>query len=344
MERNEVTYVLSFYPKDLEYDGEFHKLKVKADLPRGARMSHRAGYYAPKDFEDLHPMEKALLASEAIASAVPRKEIDVDVLAAPFRANAEQAYVPVILEIDGFSLLAGHQKPNLDLEIYVYATDARGEMRDFVTQSLSFDLDQGRHEAMAQTGVKYYGHLELPPDHYLLRVLVRNANTGKTAVVSQELHIPDWQRGLPQVLPPFFLEQPGQWFMVREGARPTRDGAPPSDGVVYPFTLGGEPFVPAARPLLEGDGPTDVCLVAYNMGEGAIRLEGTIYGDDGLPYDQGHLSLVERLDTAADGLDKLRAAFDPGDLRPGAYTLDVTVTNESSGRMERSSIPFRVEG
>lgn len=44
-----VTYLLTFQPEDLEADGAFHRLKVEVDgLPRGARVVHRPGYYAPE--------------------------------------------------------------------------------------------------------------------------------------------------------------------------------------------------------------------------------------------------------------------------------------------------------
>lgn len=44
-----VTYLLTFQPEDLQPDGAFHRLKVEVDgLPRGARVVHRPGYYAPE--------------------------------------------------------------------------------------------------------------------------------------------------------------------------------------------------------------------------------------------------------------------------------------------------------
>ena len=48
-----------------------NKLVVEVPGTRGARVSARAGYYAPRPYEELHPMERNLLASEAIAAAAP---------------------------------------------------------------------------------------------------------------------------------------------------------------------------------------------------------------------------------------------------------------------------------
>ncbi|HSN89045.1 MAG TPA: VWA domain-containing protein, partial [Thermoanaerobaculia bacterium] len=69
LERTSVTYLLTFERSDLKTDGSYHKLRVKLkDLPNGTRASHRTGYYAPRPFQDLDPLEKSLLASDGIAS------------------------------------------------------------------------------------------------------------------------------------------------------------------------------------------------------------------------------------------------------------------------------------
>ncbi|HET9766150.1 MAG TPA: VWA domain-containing protein, partial [Thermoanaerobaculia bacterium] len=109
LERSEVTYLLTFERSDLEADGAYRRLRVEGKgLPSGARLSYRTGYYAPRPFKDLDPIEKNLLAGDAIANAVPRRDLSVHALAAPFRASPKLAYVPVVLELLGSRLLAGH--------------------------------------------------------------------------------------------------------------------------------------------------------------------------------------------------------------------------------------------
>ena len=51
LERTSVTYLLTFERSDLKLDGSYHKLRVKAKLPSGARLSHRVGYYEPRPFK-----------------------------------------------------------------------------------------------------------------------------------------------------------------------------------------------------------------------------------------------------------------------------------------------------
>jgi VWFA-related protein len=339
LERTSVTYLLTFERSDLKPDGAYHRLKVKAKLPQGARLSHRSGYYAPRPFKDLDPLEKNLLASDSIASAAPKRDIDLNVLAAAFRASEALSYVPVILEIGGKSLLEGHTEKKMHVEIYSYVSDAEGQMRDFFNQGVTLDLDKNKgRQSMAEGGIKYYGHFELPPGSYQVRVLVRNAETGRTGVQTAKVDVPAYSQAEPVLLPPFFMEDRQKWLLVRE-----QDAGGQAQSVVYPFTVDGEPYVPSARPVLDQARPTRLCLVAYNLGKGDLAVQSEVLAADGKASPAGRLSKVERKPTGIQGLDKLIATFDPSGLNAGHYVLQVKVTDPATGHKEASSLPFQVQ-
>ena len=334
LERSSVTYLLTFRPQGITYDGEFHRLKVKANVPRSADLSYRQGYYAPRPFEQLHPLERSLLAADAITGLVAKSDLQLDVLAAPFRASESTAYLPIIVEVKGSDLLAGQEGDRLQVELYTYASNQFGEMKDFFTQMVTLDLSRGR-EMFEATGLKYYGHLDLPPGSYQLRVLVRNAQSGRTGVETISVEVPEYDQAQAVLLPPFFLENGKNWFLVRENASTEY-----RETIVYPFTINGEPYIPAALPSLEAQKEATVCLVAYNLGEGEILLNSTIIADDGTTIDSGVLALKERTITGIEGLDKLLATFRSDGLEAGSYTLEVALSNLSSGAIETTSIRF----
>lgn len=323
LERSTVTYLLTFRPSRLEPDGSYHRLRVEGDVPRGADVVHRPGYYAPRPFQQLHPVERNLLAADRIASATPLDQLDMSVLAAPFRARQGQAYVPVILEIGGKSLLAGQEDGDLRVELYAYATDDRGAMRDFFTYQVGLDLSQSR-DAFERTGLKYYGHLELTPGDHLIRVLARNAKTGATGVRVVDLRVPALDGQEPVVLAPFFPEPRGRWYLVREE---TEGGDARS--VVYPFTVGGEIYVPAAEPSVARHGEARLYVTAYNLDEAEVELTAAVYDADGEPAAGAEITLEERTVTGIAGLDKLVATFQPNDLPAGRYTLEVAVRDQA---------------
>jgi VWFA-related protein len=337
--RTDLTYVLTFERSDLKADGSYHRLRVRVPkLGVGTRLAHRAGYYAPRPFKDLDPFEKNLLAADGIAAGPPRRDIAMNVLLAPFRSSPAQAYVPVILEVAGRSLLSGHTGDKVNVEIYTYASDSQGQMRDFFTQRVGFDIAKGR-KAFEETGLKYYGHLDLPPGDYRVRVLVRNSQTGRTAVESVQVKVPVYGAAQPVLLPPFFIDQTARWLMLRETSEERASG--PSS-VIYPFTVSGEPYVPAARPVLRGAEKARLCLVAYNMGAGDLGVQAQVVAADGKPAPASGLSLIERTATGISGLDKLLATFDPSGLKSGDYVLQVAVTDPRTGLKETNSLPFQV--
>jgi VWFA-related protein len=334
LQRSSLTYVLTIAPKGLVADGSYHRLKVDTDVP-GARVVHRAGYFAPRPFEDLHPLEKNLLASDAIASAAPRSDLRVDVLTAPFHAGDGSAYLPVIVEVAGADLLAGEVRDQLSVEIFAYASDSEGTMRDFFSQMVSLDLGNGR-ETLRRGGLKYYGHLVLPPGDYLVRVLARDAATGRSGVRAVPVAVPDLANA-SRLLTPFFFDTPGRWLLVRE-----QNGAGDDAHVVYPFTVKGEPYVPAARPLLARGESARMCLVGYNLSGGELQIEGSLSSAAGENPRTAPLTLVERTVAGIGGIDKLLASFRTEGVAAGDYLLSVAVVDAASGARHESSIPITI--
>jgi hypothetical protein len=210
-------------------------------------------------------------------------------------------------------------------------------MKDYFTQVVGLDAGKAA-KAFATGGLKYYGHLELAPGRYRVRVLVRNRADGRTGIASSPVEVPAWDQAGPALLPPLFFETPGSWLLVREKPR----GGAADQSVVYPFTVKGEPYVPAARPAFGREERAKLCLVAYNLGDGDLRIGSQVIGADGRPLAGGHLSGVERTATGVAGVDKLLATFEPRDLPAGDYTLRVAVRDPKTGSERQSSVPFVV--
>ncbi|RPH54568.1 VWA domain-containing protein, partial [bacterium] len=211
LKRTGVTYVLSFQPEKLKRDGAWRKLRVELKgAPRGTRVVHRPGYFAPKPYAEMTSLEKLLETAGQITSGEERGSIDAAVLAAPFRVAGETAYVPVLIEVDGPGLLAGTEGPTLPAEIYVYALDEAGAIHDFLAQSFGLETAKAG-PALQQSGLKFFGHLDLGPGSYSIRALVRNGLTGAYSLRVVPVEVPAWGEGRPVLLPPFVPEPPGRW-------------------------------------------------------------------------------------------------------------------------------------
>jgi VWFA-related protein len=330
LERTSLTYVLSFQPENVKPDGSYHRLRVELkDAPRGTRLAYRPGYYSPRPYASLNALEKLFEASTRVMAGVESGSIPSAVLAAPFRLGADRAYVPVLIEVDGPALLAGGAQGALPVEIYVYALDAGGAIQDFVVHSLGLDLAKAE-SALRQSGLKFFGHLDLPPGEYSVRTLVRNGGTGAYSLRVAPLTVPSFAAG-PVLLPPFFPEPPNRWLLSRE--------TPRGPQVPYPFMAGQQPFIPASRPALAEGQEVPLSLVGYNLGPGELRAEGRILTRDGREAGSGEIRLLGR--EGGGGADRLKATFKPPKLPPGEYLLRVSLSG-GSGAIGASSAPFVV--
>ncbi|MEP7012622.1 MAG: VWA domain-containing protein [Acidobacteriota bacterium] len=340
LERTSVTYVLSFQPT-VARDGAYHKVRVELAKPaRGTRISHRDGYFAPKPFDPRDAQAHLFDAAELITNGRAGGPLAASLVAVPFPGATEQkAYVPVVVEIDGASLIAAAESGPLPTEIYAYALAADGSIGDFFGQTLGLDLAKVK-DKLLQNGLKYYGHLELPPGDWSLRVLVRNGRNGDSGLTVLPLNVPRFAPATPTLLRPFFLESPSSWLMVREKPRGDQADEP------YPFMVQKQMFVPASRPILTAEQTTSLSLVAYHLAAGAAGdLSATARVSDaaGKAVPGGEARLLGR---EAQGNDReaLVVSFKPAGLSPGQYrlSLHLAATGDVAG-IDSTTVPFEVQ-
>ena len=335
-----LTYLLTFQPQGPLAAGSFHKIDVKLKhAPRGTRVTYKTGYYGPRPYNQERPVERILASSDQLMSGAAGGSIGTAMLVAPFRAATGKAYVPVVIEADGATLLAGNVPKIVPAEIYAYAVDAQGSIRDYFDQTLQVDVEKTGKQ-LRQGGLKFFGHLELPPGEYAVRVLLRNGATGAYGRRSAMVKVPAFGGAEPVLLPPLFPEASGRWTVVREMPRGQQRDA------TYPFTVGQRAYMPAALPTLHPGEAAAVALVGYNLVEAPagptavacretpcspagerLEAQARVQSADGRDLGGGDLRLGGREPGADGGPEVWKAVFRaPQGLAPGEYRLIVTVS------------------
>ena len=335
LRRTGVTYVLSYQPDGLKPDGTYHPLKVELkNAARGARVVARPGYYAPLPYKQQQPLARVL----ETASTVLGEEsgaIVTSVLAAPFAAaSGERAWVPVVIEVNGVSLLAGKQDAKLPVEIYIYALDENGSVLDFVTQTVGLDLTKAE-AALRQSGLKFFAQMELPKGNYSLRTLVRNGTTGASGLRVTAVAVPAFAKGEPALLPAFFPEAPGRWVMVRETPKQGQTPMP------YPFMLKEAPYIPSSKPVLAPGQETQLVLQGYNLAAGELKADVKVLSADGKEVGNGDINFKLGGREGSGSPVRMAASFRPPSLPPGDYQLRVTLT-DGAGKAQSSMARFAV--
>jgi len=231
LHQQEVVYVLGINAPASD-PGKFHSLKVKLVNVPGAKISHRSGYYEAGALTDA---ERTLTTAEIIINDIPQSDLRIASIAAPFPGSGDNAQVPVIVDINGADLLAKSEDESIVADIYVYAFDTNGLVRDSLYQRLTFDAARVG-EKLRAGGLKYYGTLSLPPATYAVKTLVRLPEQQKNGYARVDLVVPE--KSAMTMSRPMFFEDASRWVLVK--------GASHDPNGPYPFTVGDATFIPSA--------------------------------------------------------------------------------------------------
>jgi len=328
LKQQEVVYVLAFEVSGGASPGKFHNLKVKVKAP-GARASYRPGYY--ESGGRISAMEATLTAGEILLNDVALDAVKPNVVAAPFPVAGQNPQVPVIVEVDGATIISAARDQTVKGEIFVYAFDQKNNVADFLYQKLLLDLTKVT-DILQKSGVKYYGTLSLPPGDYAIKTLVRFADARLDGFKRVELTVPDFSS--PAVLPPIAMEQPGGWFMVR-GAK---DGHEPA----YPFAIAAESFVPGGLWQVKQDAPKRFALFLYHVDPKDVALGVTLKMPDGTTRP-ANISIVGMTAPDAASAAQLVLELKSDGLPAGRYALDLSVKPKAGGWARAFTIPVFVQ-
>ena len=343
VDRTSLVYVLAFQATSSGRPGFFHPLKVKVRTA-GARVLARAGYYEPRPYVALSPLERVLASGDLITGGARVNSLSTDLLCAVMPGSGATARVPLVLEIPGAPLLEAPAAGGTGrtVQIYAYAINTAGTLTDYLSQEMTLDLARVR-ASLESGGIKFYGALSLPAGDYTVRTLVRDATSGRAGVSTASIRVPD-AGGPAMVLPPFFPDHSGRWLFVRAATRPGVAASAPG----YAFTVEGDPFVPAVRPVLSakaGGAPAQVTVLTYRFGSGPasepLQVAAEIVGSDGKARP-AEVSVVKRIDGEKSGARALTLAFSLERLGPGPYSLKVRVSDRTSQQSAEASAGFEV--
>jgi VWFA-related protein len=306
LHQQEVVYVLSF-SAPTQKAGALHNLKVRLVNVPGGRASHRTGYY---EAGGETAVERTLTNAEIIVNDIAQSDVRMVALAAAFPDKSGKAQVPVILEADGNDLVKDFRGSTMPVEIFIYAFDSDGVVRDRVYQKLSLDLKKVG-DRLRSAGLKYYGTLSLPPGTYAVKSLVRTGETERRAYTRTDLVVPTPNE--VAISTPVPIDEAPKALMVKA----------PSSNESYPFQLNGQQFIPSSAGHKSG-GSQRFAVFIYGATADEITFETT-------PKTKflGH----------AKGTDGtvLVLQLDPADATTA--NLDVTVRKKGVAEAQKTSVP-----
>ena len=172
-------YVLSYATPPKKPDGRYYRLRVRVSRP-GVRVTHRRGFYAPK--ERLSPEEqkkKEML--EAMRAPTDLREIPLQMSYHGSRLGPDTYRLEIVTRL-GFKdlpFLVEDGKRINRINLAVVAFDAKEEYVGGDEKAWNFKLSDSSYQALLQSGLTSKVVLEVPAGRYQVKVAAReNLNAG----------------------------------------------------------------------------------------------------------------------------------------------------------------------
>jgi VWFA-related protein len=329
-------YLLAFEPLDAKgKPGSPRKLKVRV-RGDGLSVSHRRGYALADPKAPTSAASAVLQAAEAITKGLTGGELKLRAVAVPYRSANGRLALPVILQVDGSSLLAGSSAKQLGLEVFGYAFDGAGHVQDAVTLTPVVDLGAVRGSFEAK-GLQVITSFAVPKGPVDLRFLVRDKASRRTGSLRLRLEMPGFDGETVVLSPPLAMDDPRARLVV-----PAPSRLQPQ--LEIPFRVGERPFTADPLPTLANGATRELCVLAWAAAAGdssAGEIEAELVDASGherpLP-----LAGKPREVADADGTTRYVVTLAPRDVPKGRYRLRLDYT-DSDMRNVRSELDVLFE-
>jgi VWFA-related protein len=311
-------YVLG-YPVDEKWDGRFHAVKVEVKR-KGCEVRAQAGYFNPKPYSEYTGLEKQLHLFDLALNerALSRMAAKVPMTALAMGAEGLSrlgllARVPAAVN----SRFAGKRT-----EFVAIFFDEKGEIKDMVREEAPSSSMRGGELAFAAGAA-------LPPGDYSCRLVIRDMDTGQSAVASAKATVVKPQITGLQLGTPLVLEARTGCSFLSAGSKKAKEAFPWAD--IYPYdSTNLSPVIgelPAAAPSVMVVLP---CAVA---GGGQTELAFSANRIDAVSGARSPLTIL-RLDRARKGsLDILTMEIRTEGVTPGTHYLHIYAQDRTSGSL-----------
>ncbi|MCE5307416.1 MAG: VWA domain-containing protein [Acidobacteriales bacterium] len=182
VEDAQLTYVLSYYPKQERWDGHFQKLQVKVNR-QDVTVRHRGGYLALPDTAVAANDRQAGL-MQAATSPLESTGIRLVVATRPDMPSPGRLSVRIMLDVRdiAFTNKDGRWACKIDLA-FVQQPTADGKRTTLVKDDLDITLTPEAYAKVVEEGLIVPKELSMASSAYRLKVVVRDANSGAVGSV-----------------------------------------------------------------------------------------------------------------------------------------------------------------
>jgi VWFA-related protein len=326
-------YMIGFYTSNTATDGRFRRVRITLGSDVSAELSYRPGYYGAKDFSKFNAVDRERQLEEALRLEDPITDIPMALEVNYFQLNRAEYFVPVSVRMPGSEL--ARPRPggaaNAVIDVIGEIKDEFGVTIRNAKDRLEFKLDAAAASQIARRPIQYETGFTLLPGSYAIKVLARDATTGRIGTFQKSFTVPNLER--EQVRLPIST-------VVLTGQRVPRTAAlftvqqKISSDLANPLVHEGRKLIPSVTRTFSARRPLFVFLEAYEHDAVSMRPLAafvTFFRDGATVLEAGPLGVSEGWNPASKAVP-IRFSIPLGALPPGPYKCQVTVVDPAGGR------------
>jgi len=319
-------YILGYYSNHVAADGKFRRVRVSLAGGLSAGLSYRQGYFGDKEFAKFTAADKERQLEEALMLENPVTDITIAMEVNYFQLNRAEYFVPVAIKIPGSELaLARRGGASRTLIDFIgEVKDDFGNTIQNLRDKLDIKLSDETASQLAKRPIEYETGFTLLPGKYVVKYLIRDAETGRMGTYQTSFTVPNLMREEKRV-PISSVVLSSQRVPLGDAIYSVQQKV--AAEAANPLVFEGQKLVPSVTRVFSKSRELYVFLQAYERGATTTQplvAFVSFYRGGVKAFETPPLAVTEGLDARSKAVP-LRFSVPLDRLAPGQYECQVTV-------------------
>jgi VWFA-related protein len=326
-------YIIGYYSTHTALDGKFRRVRVALAGGRSAELTYRQGYFADKEFAKFTAADRERQLEEAFMLENPITDITIAMEVNYFQLNRAEYFVPVAVKIPGSELALARRggASRTVIDFLGEVKDEYGVTMQNVRDRLDIRLSDQTAAELAKRPIQYETGFTLLPGRYALKILARDAETGRIGTFLASFTVPNLNRE-EQRVPTSSVVLSSQRLPVGEALYSVRQKV--DSTAASPLVYNGERLVPSVTRVFSRERDLHVFLQAYQRAATTTQplvAYVTFYRAGLKVFETRPLAVTDGLDPRTKAVP-LRFTLPLETVEPGQYECQVTVLDANGAK------------
>ena len=324
---NSSYYTLGYIPVNTATDGKLRRVKISLKN-RSAELSYRDSYYANKVFSKFTASEKERQLEEALMLGDPITELTIEMELNYFQLNSAEYFVPIAVKIPGSELVLA-QKFDADHTLVDFVGEIKDEFGTTITNirdKVEIKLKGEAASQLAKNPVQYDAGFTLLPGKYIIKVVARNAETGRIGTYQAPFVVPNLNKELIR-LPISSVVLSGQRAAMEDALFNAGKNKDAKAQITNPLIDDGVKLIPSVTRVFNRGRDMFIYLQAYERNAATMRplvAFVAFYRGQEKVFETTPFAVTQGMDAKSKAVP-VKLTVPLMDIPAGEYTCQVTV-------------------